>query len=120
MNNTDGIALIDKIYADLEKSQDVSSIIESLKELRPYALEEKDPTLTKTIRLTYEHLEENGSFDFEGPAEQLEEGEEADVTFEVIPAGVESLLYLVSLMKNAQNKMNREDLFHYRDSLLGA
>lgn len=121
MNNTDGIALINKIYDTLETTKDVTSVVADLKELRTFALEEKDPTLTKTIRLTYEHLENNSSFEITGPEETFEEGEEmeVDVETEVVAAGVDSLMYLVALMKNAMNKTNREELFYYRDTLLG-
>lgn len=117
MTNKDGLVLIDKILGDLDKSGDMTSIVADLKQLREVAKEEKDPTLVKTLRLTYEHLENVGTFEIETPIEEAEEGEEVTAEVET-ETGIASLTYLISIMKNAQNKFNREELMYYRDILL--
>ena len=40
----------------------INTIVDDLKELRPYAIEEKNPLLAKVIRLTYEHIETYQTF----------------------------------------------------------
>ena len=74
MRSSEGLALIEKMKGDLAKSGIVAeSLVEDLKKLRPFAIEEEDPSLTKVIRLTYEHLEANGSFNIPIPEEKEEE-----------------------------------------------
>ena len=52
------------IIAQIEKEGvNSKTLIPSLKELRTIALEEKDPLVVKVLRLAYEYLEENKSFD---------------------------------------------------------
>mgnify|MGYP000229648865 CR=1 FL=1 len=130
MRSEAALALIDKMKNDLAKSGIVTdNLVKDLKELRPYAIEEEDPSLTKVIRLSYEHLEENGSWNIPIPDEVEEEDEELEET----PAPVEpsepvemdfemkreSLDYLLSIMTNCdENKINREDLIGYRNSLM--
>ena len=119
MENPKGLKLIDKMLKDLPKSGiNKGTLVKNLKELRPYAIDEKDPTLTRVIRLTYEHLEEVGTFEIPIPEDELvEEGEGEEV--EVAPVtGVESMEYLLAIMKDAQNHVNRVDLMEYRDTLL--
>lgn len=118
--------LINKMQKDLEKSGIVKEkLVKDLKALRPYALEEEDPTLTKVIRLTYEHLEEHGDFNILVPEDDAildEEGEEIVVKKKAAKKGVdekkESLAYLLLLMLDRENKVNRQDLIDYRDLLM--
>ncbi|NCP46294.1 MAG: hypothetical protein GW818_07740, partial [Flavobacteriales bacterium] len=57
MQTTEGNKLIEKIQKEISKSGiSQNKLIEQLRELREIALKEEDPTLTKVIRLTYEHL----------------------------------------------------------------
>lgn len=121
MKSLDGRKLINKMQkALIKKGIESESLIKDLKKLRPYAIEEEDPTLTRVIRMTYEHLESNGTFDIpmlpeEDPenegefiAQELEEGADENV---------ESLNYLLSIMLDRENKFNREELIAYRDLL---
>ena len=120
MESTEGLKLIDKIQKDLDRNGIiVNTIVEDLKSLRPYAIEEEDPTLTKVIRLTYEHIQENKNFEIPIPEdEEIDEGIEL-VKIEVSDeTKVESLQYLMSLMRDAQKKANRVDLMAYRDALM--
>lgn len=96
----------------------INTIVEDLKELRPFAIEENNPLLAKVIRLTYEHIETYGTFDIPIPEDEPLEEFEADN-----PEGndidpVESLDYLLSLMAESNNKLNEIDLKDYRDNLI--
>lgn len=130
MESTEGNKLIEKLQKGLAKDGlKVDALIKGLKELRPYALEEKDPTLTKVTRLTYEHLEANKTFNIPLPSDEVivddlgdddHEEEEVEKIVNVIETDedrVESLDYLLSLMLDRENAANRQDMFEYRDAL---
>jgi hypothetical protein len=124
MESIEGNKIIVKLQKDLIKNGlKVDALIKGLKELRSYALEEKDPTLTKVTRLTYEHLEENKTFNIPLPPEEAigtEEGEEAEMIVNEIKTDedrIESLDYLLSLMLDRANPANKQDMFEYRDAL---
>ena len=120
MENLEGNKLIVKIQRDLAKSGIVKdNLVKDLKELRNFALAEQDPTLTKVIRLTYEHLEQTGTFSIPIPADEaVVEGEEPEIMdMEDFDNKRESLNYLLSLMLDRKNPTNRQDLEEYRDML---
>ena len=130
MENLEGNKIIVKLQKGLAKDGlKADAIIKGLKELRPFALEEKDPTLTKVTRLTYEHMEANKTFSIPLPPEEaimpeLEEGEEEAEEVEMIVNTIESdddrlesLDYLLSLMLDRENADNKQDMFAYRDAL---
>lgn len=131
MESLEGNKLIVKLQKDLAKNgvKKLDAIVKDLKDLRPYALEEQDPTLTKVIRLTYEHIEDNKTFNIPLPPEEgfeveVEEGEEAPEevpmiisTIETDEDRVESLDYLFSLMLDRKNPSNIQDMYEYRDAL---
>lgn len=120
MENLEGNKLIVKIQRDLAKSGIVKdNLVKDLKELRNFALAEQDPTLTKVIRLTYEHIEQTGTFSIPIPADEaVIEGEELEVMdMEDFDNKRESLNYLLSLMLDRKNPTNRQDLEAYRDML---
>lgn len=117
MENKKAITLIDKIINDLDKTGiNKEGLIDDIKTLRAYALEEQIPLVVKVLRLTYEHIEAHDSFlipilddepiDDEGLVE-VNEGSTPE----------ESLKYLIALIKNLNNKMNVVDLKEYRDHL---
>lgn len=132
MKSKAALKLIKKMQEDLKKGIVTDTLIADLKELRPYAIEEEDPSLTKVIRLTYEHLEGNGTFNIPIPEdgfeeEDLEEGMEVNSTADEdrpdieqdFEAKRESLGYLLSIMENCDtNAGNREDLIAYRNALM--
>ena len=95
-----------------------NTIVEDLKELRPYAVEEKNPLLAKVIRLTYEHIEAYQTFDIPIPEDEPVEGfeEEAQEEDQVDPQ--ESLDYLLSLMAESKNKVNALELREYSNKLM--
>lgn len=118
MENPKAQKLLNKIQRDLLRNGIIlNTIVEDLKELRPYAVEEQNPLLAKVIRLTYEHIETYGTFDIpipeDEPVEEFEEDEETEN--EVNPE--ESLDYLLSLMAESKNKVNALELREYSNAL---
>jgi hypothetical protein len=120
MENIEGNKLIVKLQRDLAKSGIVKdNLVKGLKELRPLAMAENDPTLTKVIRLAYEHIEQTGTFSIPIPADEaIVEGEELEtMDMDDFDNKRESLDYLLSLMLDRKNPTNRQDLMEYRDML---
>ena len=89
------------------------NLIEDLKELRESALLEQDALVVKVLRLTYEFLDENQGFDVEAQYEEDEEGNEYPIEIDE----KDNLLYLLNLLKNAEHKINREEIKDYRTAL---
>ncbi len=118
LENKKAIKLIDKILEDLDKTGiNTDTLIEDLKNLRTYALEQQVPLVVKVLRFTYEHIEQNNSFLIPIPDDEpIEEG--AEVANQTTVDPVESLKYLVSLTKSLNNRMNISDLKEYRDALM--
>lgn len=105
---------LDEIIASVEKKGiEAPKLVSDLKSLRELALQEQDPLVVKVLRLTYEFLEENKCFDVQAQYEEDEEGNEYPIDIE----DNENLLYLLNLLKNAEHKINREEIKDYRSSL---
>jgi hypothetical protein len=105
---------LDAIIENVEKNGVLASgLIEDLRELREFALKEQDPLVTKVIRLTYEYLTENQAFDIQAQYDEDEDGSEYPLEIE----DQENLLYLLNLLKNADHKINREEIKDYRTAL---
>ena len=105
---------LDEIIAKVEKKGlEAPQLIDDLKELREFALKEQDPLVTKVLRLTYEFLGENSSFDVQAQFDEDEEGNEYPIEIE----DNENLLYLLNLLKNADHKINREEIKDFRTAL---
>ncbi|MFA5574657.1 MAG: hypothetical protein WC994_06325 [Brumimicrobium sp.] len=105
---------IEKIIKVVEKDGiSAKSLIPELKELREYALLEKDPLLAKVTRLSYEYLEQNKAYDVQAIWEEDEEGGEYPLDIE----DNDNLLYLLNLMLKSDNKINREEIKEYRTTL---
>jgi hypothetical protein len=118
LENTKAIELIDKILKNLDETGiNTDTLIDDIKELRGYAIEQKVPLLVKVLRYTYEHLEEHQSFLI--PLlndEPLDEEDDIEQTEEVSP--LESLKYLIALPRNLNNKGNLADLKEYKELLM--
>lgn len=120
MKNTKAITLTNKILNDLDTTGiNNETLIDDIKKLRTYAIEEEIPLLVKVLRYTCEHIEENNSFFI--PMlndEPIEESEEIGIedTNQVSP--LESLKYLIALSKNLENKGNIADLKEYKALLI--
>jgi hypothetical protein len=105
---------LEQIIADVEKKGlEAPKLIDDLKELREMALLEQDPLVVKSLRLTYEFLQENECFDVEAQYEEDEEGNEYPIEIE----DKDNLLYFLNLLKNADHKINREEIKDYRSAL---
>ena len=117
MENKKANKLIDKILKNLDETGiNTNTLIDDIKELRAYALEEQVPLLVKVLRYTYEHIEENNTFLIpilsDEPIDDdisMEENEDS--------SPVDNLKYLIALTKNLNNKGNVSDLKEYRDIL---
>jgi hypothetical protein len=90
-----------------------AGIVDDLKELREQALKEQDPLVVKVLRLTYEFLQDRDGFDVQAQFEEDEEGQEYPLEIEE----KENFLYLLNLLKNADHKINREEIKDYRTAL---
>ncbi len=119
MKNPKAQKLIDKIQRDLLRNGLITNtIVEDLKQLRPYAIEEENPLLAKVIRLTFEHIEENDSFEIPIPDDEPLDDEQEDITdTESESSPQESLDYLLSLMHDTSIKNNVIDLREYSRAL---
>jgi hypothetical protein len=103
-------AILEKVE---KKGLKADNLIEDLKELREYALKEQDPLVTKVLRLTYEYIIDRDGFDVQAQYEEDEEGNEFPIEIE----DKDNLLYLLTLLKNADHKINREEIKDYRSAL---
>jgi len=105
---------LDSIIEKVEKEGILAEgLTDALKELREYALKEQDPLVTKVLRLTYEYLSEREAFDVQAQYEEDEEENEYPIEIE----DKDNLLYLLNLLKNADHKINREEIKDYRTAL---
>lgn len=95
----------------------INTLVEDLKNLRTIIIEEEEnPLLAKVLRLTYEHIEEFKGFEIPVPDDEpLEEGEEAPEN--TAETGQESLDYLLSLVADPENKINKIELREYVNAL---
>lgn len=117
MENKKALQLIKKIQKDISgKKINIESLIEDLKELRTFSLEEKNPTVTKSLRLAYEHLQNNNAF-FIGIPEDLDEDSEVSDNFSS-ENNIESLQYYIALFTDTQKKNNILDIKAYNQAFL--
>lgn len=113
MTDDKAIKLIDKIQKDYEKNgATVDGTIPMLKDLRQIALDNEDPLVTRTLRHTYEHIEENNGFDLDFFAETYDEEEDGEEQQEG-----DSFLYLLDLLRHSENKFNRDEIRNFRELL---
>lgn len=118
MENKKALKLIDSIVKSLESNQIVTNeVVEMIRELRPFAVEENLPVVAKTLRLVSEHVKENEVFAIPIPQDEPlideETGEEIEVENPEIITGSESLLYLINLIKKSENPVNKAEIREY-------
>jgi len=117
LKNPKAQKLIDKIQRDLMRNGLViNTLVEDLKQLRPFAIEEENPLLAKVIRLTFEHVESTNSFEIPIPDDEPLEDNEVEATADE-SSPQESLDYLLSLMHDTTIKNNVMDLREYSSAL---
>ncbi|WP_127846146.1 hypothetical protein [Psychroflexus aestuariivivens] len=122
MEHNKATKLIKKIIEELETSKFITeTVVEDLKELRPYAVEEELPVVAKTLRLVYEHIDENEVFAIPIPQDEpiseeedeLEESESEETENTELITGAESLIYLINLIRNPENPINKAEIREY-------
>jgi len=127
VKNPKAIKLIDKILDELNRNGIIiNTLVNDLQELRPYAIDEKQPVIAKAIRLTFEHVSEHETFEIpipdDEPIQDLEVDYEMDqVEVENEPVKTkpkESLIYLISLMKDSENRLNLQEIREYNRAMI--
>jgi len=118
LENKKATKLIESIVKNLESNQIVTDdVLEMVKQLRPFAVEESLPVVAKTLRLLYEHIEENEVFAIPIPQDEPltdeETGEEIEPEASEIITGSDSLLYLINLIKKSENPANKSEIREY-------
>ena len=109
MNNTQYYKLIEKVKKEIAKNGVTTAIIDDLKAMRVMVVAENQPLLAKVIRLTFQHIEEHGTFNVAIPEDEPIEGfEDEMVNSEINP--VESLDYLLSNISDVSKKSNEADI----------
>lgn len=122
LTNKNAQKLITKILNDLDQNGIITNtLVTDLKELRPFAVAEKRPVVAKAIRLIYEHVEEFETFAVPIPEDEDiidEETGEVIAESESEPAGpTESLIYLMSLLKNEEHRRNKLEIREFNEAL---
>lgn len=120
MINKKAQELIQKMQKGIsENGINVEELVKDFTILRTFAVAEKIPRLAKATRLTFEHLEEYQGFFIPQPEDEMidEDGEVIGVIEAATETDTDSLLYLLSIMSDAHNKMNHEDLGEYNKAM---
>lgn len=120
MQNKQAIQLIEKIQKEIfQEKLNISSAIEDLKKVREITMELNNPVLTKALRLSYEHLEENNAFLVEIPNDEpLDEETETETSKYSTENNIESLNYFLSLLSDCSKKNNLLDLREYNKAFI--
>jgi hypothetical protein len=114
MKTEEGNKKLEAIIKNVDKSGVAAKgLVDDLKALREIAKKEEDPLVTKVLRLMYEYIAEEGTFDVEGQYDEDEEGNEYPIEVEE----TENLSYLLNLLLRADHKINREEIKDYRTAL---
>lgn len=117
MNNSKYYTIIKEIKANIAENGITKDIIEDLKTLRKIVVDENQPLLAKTLRLIYQHIDANDTFNIPIPEDEpIDEDDSVDgleveqetIVTEINP--VESLDYLLSNLLEPDNKMNIADI----------
>jgi hypothetical protein len=106
---------LDEILLKIEKnSNSLNDIVEDIRELREISLKEQDPLITKVLRLICEYIILNDIFDVDIQSDENEIENEFDTENS---EDNENLIYLLSLIKKSENKINREEIKDFRTAL---
>lgn len=104
MISAKGNKKVEELLASVRKEFSAEEVIESLKEIREIAREERNPALVKICRLCYTYIEENGNFDINF----LDEEEGLDMS---------DLEYLLELILQSEREVNQQEIREIRDLL---
>lgn len=117
MENKNAQKILDTAIAALNnKKFDASALVEDLKKVREFALIEENPTVTKALRLAYEHLDNNDAFLIAIPEDDAIEDDAEEIDSEPTfqeENDLESLAYFLSLFLDIEKKNNILDLKEY-------
>ncbi|MCK9481214.1 MAG: hypothetical protein M0R38_05565 [Bacteroidia bacterium] len=109
MNSPKANKLIQKITSEVTKGGiDAESLIPQLQELRELAKLENDPVVIRCIRMAYEHLENNGAWEY--PVIKPEEDEDGNPLEDEEYTAEEHFSTLLSMLEKSDNKYNRDEL----------
>ena len=118
MENKQAIKLIEKIQKNLLQNKfDLNETVEDLKSIREISLLEKNPTVTKSLRLAYEHLQNNNAFLIAIPEDLEDETEEEPTRFSD-SNDLESFNYYLALLTDLSKKNNLLDIKAYNEAFL--
>lgn len=99
---------------DIYSEQGITGeLLETMVKLREVFIELEQPSIVKSIRLAYEHIEKYGDYviPYWGNDSLGEDDEEEDEAPVVDPANLgSSFLYLIDLFANPANKYNRDEI----------
>ncbi len=122
MENKESVSILNKLQKEVESfgiKIKKDTIVEELKKVREIALKLENPRMVKATRLTFEHVEAYEGFNIpmlsDEPIEGFEDsnlGNDVDIESNE-EAQKESLLYLISIMKDPTNRINASDLKEY-------
>lgn len=109
------IDLIDKIKSLVSSKGIVKEeVVSLLKELRPHFIDQKEPLITRVVRLTAEYVNEHGTFNLNLLAEEDEDGNKpTDINLESPDSFneiKENFIYLMDLCANPDNDYNKQEL----------
>ena len=120
MENKQALQLLEKNLKELAKTKfSVTSIVADLKTVRELTLELQNPVVTKSLRLAYEHLENNDAFLIAIPADEPIDAEAIanEVSFSDAN-NIESFQYYLSLFTDLSKKNNLLDIKEYNKAFL--
>ena len=120
MENKQALQLLEKNLKELAKNKfSVTSIVTDLKTVRELTLELQNPVVTKSLRLAYEHLENNDAFLIAIPADEPIDAEAIanEVSFSDAN-NIESFHYYLSLFTDLSKKNNLLDIKEYNKAFL--
>jgi hypothetical protein len=117
--NSKAVNLIKKLMQDVSQNGIIiNTVVEDLKALRPYTIDEQLPLLAKATRLAAEHIEANETFAIPIPQDEPIEGEEEVEATEAVESDPkESLHYFFCLIRDIDKKVNEEELREYVKAL---
>lgn len=120
MENKQALQLLDKNLKELLKNKfSVAALIADLKTIRELTLDLQNPTVTKSLRLAYEHLENNNAFLITIPADEPIDSEATENVLSFSDANnIESISYYLSLFTDLNKKNNLLDIKEYNKAFL--
>lgn len=120
MENKQALLLLEKNLKELQKNKfSTVSIVADLKTIREITLDIQNPVVTKSLRLAYEHLENNNAFLIAIPADEPIDSEATENEIFFSDANnIESLSYYLSLFTDLNKKNNLLDIKEYNKAFL--